>query len=408
MMEASGLRSALVERGPMASRRLRRRRKRQTADVWICDAETEEDLKAIAAAAASRGPNAVWAGSGGLARHAPEALGLVRRPAAGPAAMPVRGPILFVVGSLSGVSCDQAANLGAEPGIFTANIRRETLLAGVGSPEWSRWTESLRAALDDGHDALLSIAHDGDDATDDPDLAAALARFAAPHATRSGGLVLTGGDTARAVLEALDIPWLRIVGEVEPGVPLSIAGSRRPADRHEGGGVRRPSHSPALPGRDEGGCVTKPRVAITMGDAAGVGPEVVVKSLAHAEVFDLCRPLVVGDAGRLRAAARITGSRVEVRSVDDPLGDEAGSCPESPTASTSLSSPPTFLGESSPRWRAKVPSSSSSAPPPSRSPARWTPSARRPSTRRRCTPPATSIRVTPSFWPSSRARPRFR
>jgi 4-hydroxythreonine-4-phosphate dehydrogenase len=52
-----------------------------------------------------------------------------------------------------------------------------------------------------------------------------------------------------------------------------------------------------------------------MGDAAGVGPEVIAKSLAHAEVFERCRPIVVGDARRLRAAARLTGSPVEVRSV---------------------------------------------------------------------------------------------
>jgi uncharacterized protein YgbK (DUF1537 family) len=223
MMASSGLRSALFERGRLRAGGVPK--EATDADVWICDAETEEDLKAIAAAAASRGANAVWAGSGGLARHAPEALGLIRRPAAGPAAMRSRGPILFVVGSLSRVSFDQAASLGAEAGVFEANLGRETLSAGVASPEWSRWTESLCAALDDGHDAVLSIAaHDGDDASEDPDLATALARFAAPHATRCGGLVLTGGDTARAVLEALDIPWLRIVGEVEPGVPVSTAG----------------------------------------------------------------------------------------------------------------------------------------------------------------------------------------
>jgi 4-hydroxythreonine-4-phosphate dehydrogenase len=73
--------------------------------------------------------------------------------------------------------------------------------------------------------------------------------------------------------------------------------------------------------------VKKPRVAITMGDAAGVGPEVIVKSLAHQEVFDYCRPFVVGDAGRLRAAARITGSAVEVRPMSTPIGARVGASP---------------------------------------------------------------------------------
>jgi 4-hydroxythreonine-4-phosphate dehydrogenase len=54
-----------------------------------------------------------------------------------------------------------------------------------------------------------------------------------------------------------------------------------------------------------------------MGDAAGVGPEIIVKALARAEVHAMCRPVVVGDAQRLRRAAAITGSAVTIRSVSD-------------------------------------------------------------------------------------------
>ncbi|HVT98610.1 MAG TPA: 4-hydroxythreonine-4-phosphate dehydrogenase PdxA [Acidobacteriaceae bacterium] len=60
-----------------------------------------------------------------------------------------------------------------------------------------------------------------------------------------------------------------------------------------------------------------PLIAITMGDAAGVGPEVTMKTLAHAEVHAMCRPLVIGDAARLRAAGKIVGSGLEVRSVGE-------------------------------------------------------------------------------------------
>ena len=51
----------------------------------------------------------------------------------------------------------------------------------------------------------------------------------------------------------------------------------------------------------------RPIIAITMGDAAGVGPEVIVKALAHAELYDRCRPLVIGDAQRLRKAGEVSG-----------------------------------------------------------------------------------------------------
>jgi len=64
--------------------------------------------------------------------------------------------------------------------------------------------------------------------------------------------------------------------------------------------------------------MTGPRIAITMGDPAGVGPEVVMKSLAHAEVYAECRPLVVGDAARLAEAGRIVGARVSVQRVSWP------------------------------------------------------------------------------------------
>ena len=40
----------------------------------------------------------------------------------------------------------------------------------------------------------------------------------------------------------------------------------------------------------------KPIVGITMGDPAGNGPEITVKALAHEELYDRCRPIVVGDA----------------------------------------------------------------------------------------------------------------
>jgi len=59
---------------------------------------------------------------------------------------------------------------------------------------------------------------------------------------------------------------------------------------------------------------TRPVVAVTMGDGAGVGPEVVVGALL--DDADLAvRPIVVGDAARLRAAAVILGVEPDVVAV---------------------------------------------------------------------------------------------
>jgi 4-hydroxythreonine-4-phosphate dehydrogenase len=59
----------------------------------------------------------------------------------------------------------------------------------------------------------------------------------------------------------------------------------------------------------------KPLLAITMGDPAGAGPEIVVKSLDTPEVREVCRGLVIGDAGVMRAAAEIVGIPMEVHAV---------------------------------------------------------------------------------------------
>lgn len=67
----------------------------------------------------------------------------------------------------------------------------------------------------------------------------------------------------------------------------------------------------------------QPLIAITMGDAAGVGPEIIMKALAHAEVQAMCRPLVIGDVGRLRAAGAVVKSALQVRSIREHEVEQA-------------------------------------------------------------------------------------
>jgi len=60
------------------------------------------------------------------------------------------------------------------------------------------------------------------------------------------------------------------------------------------------------------------RIGITMGDPAGVGPEVVMKALAHREPYENARPLVIGDAKRLERAAAVAKLPLQVRAVAQP------------------------------------------------------------------------------------------
>lgn len=63
----------------------------------------------------------------------------------------------------------------------------------------------------------------------------------------------------------------------------------------------------------------RPLLAITLGDPAGIGPEIVVKALSHAEVYDQCRPLVIGDRRMIaRAISWLPGLEAAFDIVDDP------------------------------------------------------------------------------------------
>jgi len=60
----------------------------------------------------------------------------------------------------------------------------------------------------------------------------------------------------------------------------------------------------------------KPRIAITMGDPTGVGPEVIVGAWHHAELHDLAAPVVFGDPVILQRAADLLQSPIKVKQVD--------------------------------------------------------------------------------------------
>lgn len=61
-----------------------------------------------------------------------------------------------------------------------------------------------------------------------------------------------------------------------------------------------------------------PLIALTLGDPAGTGPEIILKALAQPEVSGLGRLLVVGDAATLERAQTYTGTRLVIRRVNLP------------------------------------------------------------------------------------------
>lgn len=59
-----------------------------------------------------------------------------------------------------------------------------------------------------------------------------------------------------------------------------------------------------------------------MGDPVGIGPEIICMAMSRPWIFDMARPLVIGDAGVMKTAAGIAGKDQQVRIVEE--AGEAG------------------------------------------------------------------------------------
>ena len=201
--------------------------------ICVADAETAEDLACIARAIALRSGLLIGVGSAGLVEEYVEAFGLVgeekREPAPGTLAAL---PALVAVGSVNPVSRRQLARVVAD-GAVAAQLQ-----AGKAEDEAEvdRVSAEAVAAVRSGRSVALSLEGERVEEGESPieaslRLAAALARAVVGvlAACEVSGLVLTGGDTARAVALALGARGLLVEREVLPGIPRSrLLGGTRP------------------------------------------------------------------------------------------------------------------------------------------------------------------------------------
>jgi D-threonate/D-erythronate kinase len=152
--------------------------------VLVADAETDADLSVLAEAAHDR--VALLAGSAGLATALAglSTTGAREIPMACP-----RRPLVVVAGSAHPATHAQLSRLGHRAGLDVLAPP-----AGAGAHDPARRRETVTRLAD-----------------------AARARI---DRARPGALLLTGGETAIAVLRALGASGLRLIGEIEPGLAL--------------------------------------------------------------------------------------------------------------------------------------------------------------------------------------------
>ncbi|MDR1178044.1 MAG: 4-hydroxythreonine-4-phosphate dehydrogenase PdxA [Spirochaetaceae bacterium] len=71
--------------------------------------------------------------------------------------------------------------------------------------------------------------------------------------------------------------------------------------------------------------MSKPLIVVPLGDPAGVGPEILVKAFACADVQKAARCVAVGDSGVVKSAVKITGKSFTVKEINEPAeGDYSG------------------------------------------------------------------------------------
>ncbi|MBE3596227.1 MAG: four-carbon acid sugar kinase family protein [Hydrogenibacillus sp.] len=214
-------------------------------ELVVFDAETDTDLERIAELAETE-HRILWVGSAGLADRLPARLGLPvgeRRPLVIP---PATKPVLLVEGSTSSITREQVGVFCQQPDVTAVEMNPLPVVQGgsAAGAEIDRCRSELLAAIGQGKDAALYAGSApgqvaaanalgeklGLDRTQISDRIADALGAAAAQAIENSelqGVILTGGDTAKAVCKQLGVTGLELLQELEPGVPISrLAGQR--------------------------------------------------------------------------------------------------------------------------------------------------------------------------------------
>lgn len=255
-------------------------------------------------------------------------------------------PVLAVVGSASEKAQAQLAQLQAHG--FLA-VPLEPQHVDVADAHASQLAQ-VRQLLHAGNSVVIMLTEAKVEPSQAVRIVKALSAFAAEAAQGTGAdLILTGGETAREVLDAVGLRTLVPFAAVQHGAVVSRADDGTLVGTKPGSfgdelallqlydeirerrdeSTRAPANNlPSKTSKRSGADMTTtatsnneqnalPYVAVTMGDGAGVGPEVVVAAVLDPQSNAECRPVVIGDALRLRQAADILGIEADIHSIEN-------------------------------------------------------------------------------------------
>jgi 4-hydroxythreonine-4-phosphate dehydrogenase len=316
----------------------------------IVDGETPADLEAVADALLELdfracGRRIVLAGTGGMALLLAAKLGsgsarnAQQQVSHGPTAAGEPRTVLAAVGSASAKAAAQLRNLEACGFTALRIAPKELTRPGDFRPRLAEAQQLLAA----GEPAALTVSADVVNPDDSGRIVRNLARLAADAATgpaAAADLILTGGETAREVLDALGVRSLTPLASVQHGAVVSLSDDGRLVgtkpgsfgdndalvqlysaikDLRSSNSTSHPSLKPGAPMTSAVNATeqdTRPFIAVTMGDGAGVGPEVTVGALLDENAYRDCRPVVIGDVNRLQLGAKALGVEANIVEVE--------------------------------------------------------------------------------------------
>ncbi len=226
MMKSVGLRTVLLGNGPGDPAPLAAsiaQAVRNGVRAVVVDAADAEDLLRLAKAIVSpRSSRLLVAGSAGLARAL--ATVMTGKDAATPSARrpvftPGAGPAIAVVGSFSQTSRRQLSQLVVHRRAHVVQCEPDHWMDQAGGPRGDALRHAERL-IDQGENVVFAISG-APAAGFSRGLVRAMAIAVSPLLRRASALLLTGGDTARAVLDSLHVDCLDVSGELEPGISIS-------------------------------------------------------------------------------------------------------------------------------------------------------------------------------------------
>jgi uncharacterized protein YgbK (DUF1537 family) len=210
-------------------------------ELILFDAVSEDDMQHIAEWLAESSYNMLWVGSAGLANHLPKALSLPTQSNYLGQPPPSKKPILLVAGSISNVTRQQVGAYNLESEVISVELNT---VEAISSEEGLRY-EILRCgaqlldALTFGFDASLYASSTPEQVMLTKELgsrkglnATAVSNHIADilgeisswviQGIELQGVILTGGNTAKAVCRYLGFSSIQLIKEVEPGIPLGV------------------------------------------------------------------------------------------------------------------------------------------------------------------------------------------